>query len=421
MKSFIRKKIRALRKVDPHPLHVNAQPPAYDIPEVLEIGCRQSGLSGVRLNLLIPALSLKFSFGGINTAIDFFMSLSIQDSDIRIIITDEVESDLLGLPCRNDWTLYKADDDDTTGKIIVCFGDRYNKSIPIRKNDVFVATAWWTAYNGYLIQKWQEHHWQIKAKPLVYLIQDFEPAFYKWSSRYFLSLGTYLESNVLPVINTKLLSDFIAQNGIKFNEYYIFEPSLNKTLASSLTRLGHSPRKKRIIIYGRPSVERNAFELLAKGLELWSWRYSNAKEWEIISLGETYPSMVLGNKLSINVKGKVSLQEYADLLVSSAVGVSLMISPHPSYPPLEMAAFNLGVLTNSFYNKDLSEYHQNIKSLDILTPDSIAKGVADLCNMFEIDSEYFEKNTFVSNYFVNQSTTFNFITELRNKVLSQNE
>jgi hypothetical protein len=62
-----------------------------------------------------------------------------------------------------------------------------------------------------------------------------------------------------------------------------------------------------------------------------------------------------------------------------------MVSPHPSYPPLEMAHFGMKVITNRFGNKDLSKLHDNIISLDELTPISIADKLANECLKFEED------------------------------------
>lgn len=47
----------------------------------------------------------------------------------------------------------------------------------------------------------------------------------------------------------------------------------------------------------------------------------------------------------------MSLEEYKELLPGFDVGISLMMSPHPSLPPLEMAAAGLMVVTNIFANK----------------------------------------------------------------------
>jgi hypothetical protein len=49
-----------------------------------------------------------------------------------------------------------------------------------------------------------------------------------------------------------------------------------------------------------------------------------------------------------------------------------MISPHPSYPPLEMAEAGLAVITNSFAAKDLRTRYPGIVSIDGLTPEALA-------------------------------------------------
>lgn len=81
--------------------------------------------------------------------------------------------------------------------------------------------------------------------------------------------------------------------------------------------------------------------------------------------------------------GKLSLGDYAQLLRTTAVGLSLMASPHPSYPPLEMAHFGLRVVTNGYANKDLSLSHSNISSVSEITPEVIADALADACRAFE--------------------------------------
>lgn len=41
-------------------------------------------------------------------------------------------------------------------------------------------------------------------------------------------------------------------------------------------------------------------------------------------------------------------------MLDTYAGISLMSSPHPSYPPLEMSVFGIKVITNNYSNKDLS-------------------------------------------------------------------
>ena len=118
------------------------------------------------------------------------------------------------------------------------------------------------------------------------------------------------------------------------------------------------------------------------------------------------------------MKGKLSLEEYGGILLESAIGISLMISPHPSYPPLEMAAFDLAVITNKFFNKDLSEYHDNLISLENINPENIALVLADLCSKFEDAESHFLGRKFRNINFLNPKSEFEFITDLKNDFIS---
>ncbi len=80
--------------------------------------------------------------------------------------------------------------------------------------------------------------------------------------------------------------------------------------------------------------------------------------------------------------GKLSIEQYAHTLETAAVGLSLMASPHPSYPPLEMAHFGVRTITNSYTCKDLSKVHENIVSLDNIFPEAIATALAEQCRAF---------------------------------------
>ena len=70
----------------------------------------------------------------------------------------------------------------------------------------------------------------------------------------------------------------------------------------------------------------------------------------------------------------MTLDDYAALMHRASVGVSLMCSPHPSYPPLEMAAFGITTITNSFVTKDLSAI-PHITSLDSLSIEGLANAI----------------------------------------------
>jgi hypothetical protein len=357
--------------------------PNFTINEILPVACRRSQHEWNRINLLIPALSARYVFGGIRTALDFFEALMEEPVAARIIITDEVSSDLAGIAGWKDWLQVDAEQDNTASKQIVCFGNRYQRSIPVAKGDVFVATAWWTAYAGERIQQWQESEWKTKAAPLVYCIQDFEPGFYKWSSRYLLAESTYHNKNSIAVINSPSLANYFEKQGFRFSKKYVFTPVLHPVLKMQAAKLPEGKRNKQILFYGRPSVERNAIELIIAALRIWSANYANASNWTIVSAGEDYTAPALLNGAKISVLGKLSIDAYAKLLSDSAIGIALMVSPHPSYPPVEMAAFGMQVISNRFPEKDLSADFANIASLETVTPETIAAHLTALCRRFE--------------------------------------
>src|SRR5690606_30111304 len=99
---------------------------------------------------------------------------------------------------------------------------------------------------------------------------------------------------------------------------------------------------------------------LRQGLELWAAGWPEQAGWDVCSAGAAHKEIHLDRTRRVRPLGKLSLEAYARLLCESAVGVSLMCSPHPSYPPLEMAHFGMKVITNRFANKDLASHHGNI-------------------------------------------------------------
>lgn len=387
---FSRPMYNATKKV------VNKATFTYEIQELLSIGYREENNQKLRINLIVPSLNKEHVFGGIATALDFFKQLGVElDCDMRIIITDSYY-DKENAVNLDKFEVTDADLESKYNKQIIPFGDRYNKTIPVSQNDLFVATAWWTAYNVAEIIRWQNNRFNINNK-LIYFIQDYEPGFYPWSSRYVLADSTYkMDIDTIAVINSKELNDYFVFNDYKFYRKYYFDVSINSELYKHLIdKKELVMRKNQILIYGRPSVQRNAFEVILAGLKEWSINYEKSGEWEIISLGENFGQIDLTTKNKIKSYGKVSLEKYAQIMLESRIGISLMISPHPSYPPLEMSTFGVKTITNQYDNKELSYFNDNIISISNCSQFSIAKKITELCedksdyNIYE-NTEYCE-------------------------------
>ena len=69
------------------------------------------------------------------------------------------------------------------------------------------------------------------------------------------------------------------------------------------------------------------------------------------------------------------IRRYAALLAQAHVGISLMASPHPSYPPLEMATCGAYTITNDFANKRLAKAHPLFHCLEHPVPDELARAL----------------------------------------------
>lgn len=359
--------------------------------------CNQLGHE-MRLNLLVPTIDKEYVFGGISTALTFYNEMLKEMNVKKRIIICDIFKDNSDANTFKDYKVHKNNDDSADDFQIVPYCNRLNESFPVGENDIFIATGWWTAYSIIPIIKWQAETYNKPKNPLIYLIQDYEPGFYQWSSRHVMAESTYKSDiPVIAVFNTTLLKDYFLQKNYKFFREYSFEPCLNKVLKSFLIPNGKI-RKKQILIYGRPFTPRNAFELIIDALRIWAQKQKDSREWSIISAGEDFPNVFIQDGQNLKSLGKLTLEEYATKMLESYAGISLMISPHPSYPPLEMSTFGMKVITNSYENKDLSGFNQNIISLNSLTPDSVAEELLKLTRAYaENESEFGYNEQYMTN------------------------
>ena len=345
-----------------------------------------------RLNIIIPSLRKYNVFGGINTALSFFESLITKTNFEGRIIINERESYDPNLTINI--SKYKEN-----GIQVHFLNDKLD--IDISENDYFIFTTWKSAYVFNKVVNWQEKKYRRDFYS-IYLIQDYEPGFVAWSTEFALAESTYkINTNrIIAVFNSKELYDYFKFNKYNFFKEYYFKPSLNKKLKQNLLALKNLPkREKLIIVYGRPNAPRNAFELLRESLSIWSFNYSDASSWRILSIGAPNKNIKLANNV-IECKGKLTLQEYSELMTKAYAGVSLMISPHPSYPPLEMSTYGVKTITNDFMNKHMNGFNSNLYSVSNCLPEVIAKQLIEICKNYDgngipdLNDEYLNGNDF---------------------------
>ncbi|MBA1158186.1 rhamnan synthesis F family protein [Microvirga mediterraneensis] len=339
---------------------------------------RSNGLKA-RLNLLLPTAKPEKIYGGVSSALRCAADIMActTNVDLRIIITsDPVDRDsltALSSYLRKSCVLVQPDDD--VGDVsVVSMAERQFTPLMVRSRDVFLATAWWTADLGFRLLRDQRALFHTNSK-LLYLIQDYEPGFYAWSTRQALADATYRNgADTIALINSEELADFLGKR-FSFSETYVLPFTLNEKIQAKL----RPTQKERIVLaYGRPSVERNAFATVQEAVR--QWQAHNPEEncqYKIVLAGEGFNPDLVRELENVSVVGKLSLDEYAELLNRSAIGLSLMISPHPSYPPLEMASAGCVTITNSYESKDLSKRSANIISIDEVTPEAVARALEE--------------------------------------------
>ncbi|MBU6525669.1 hypothetical protein OGR47_01405 [Methylocystis sp. MJC1] len=328
-----------------------------------------------RLNLLTPTVNPQQIFGGVATAMKLFTELADvlgEDYDRRIIATDaDIEPEAYAKLSDYEAVPHAASLD--LGRhLLVDAYERDGSRLDVRANDIFVATAWWTALFALDLERDRARLFGGEL-PFVYLIQDDEPYFQGRSSRYALAEATYRHgARTIAIINSEELFS-VMQGKYAFGEAYCVPYEMNRAISAALRP---APRERLILIYGRPNVTRNAYELVCDALFRWQQRDPiRASRWRLLFLGEEFPDTLAYPVQNATVGGKASLEDYAGYLSRASVGVSLMLSPHPSYPPLEMAEAGLLTITNSFEGKNLTSRFDNIISLDLLEPAFLADAI----------------------------------------------
>jgi hypothetical protein len=367
-----------------------------------------------RFNLVLPRLEAGSDFGGFATGIDIFCRLFLEINkthtlDLRVFISDVIaatdpsifvkRAGRVGLEVRDDQI-----------ELIRTTAD----TISVRDNDMFMTYNWWTTLNFAKVRNTQAAMFNRAPAPLVWLMQDYEPAFMEFSSGHMLAREAYDETGPLwGVINSSNLSSYMEAVGHQPERKFVFEPVISDSLRPFLGHVETSKRTKRILVYGRPNVERNCFPALVRGLRLWTQKYPEFADWEVLSAGTPHNPIDLGDGRKLLSVGKLPLDGYAQMLLETSVGVSLMASPHPSYPPLEMSHFGVRTITNTYVYKDLAEFHPNIVSLPSISADALAAALAQCCAL------HGEPISSGANPEFLRTETYPFMNDLRDAMISK--
>jgi beta-1,2-rhamnosyltransferase WsaF-like protein len=217
--------------------------------------------------------------------------------------------------------------------------------LDLGSDDVLMATWWRTAHMAKACLG------VVRAPEFIYLVQDFEPGFYPWSTKSALAEATY-NLPIRALVNEPLLERYLRQvstgrfESADFSAQ-TFMPAVDRAVFARRDRSPGTPR--RLVFYARPRNPRNLFEIGLRVLrDAAAAGVFDGGSWEFLAIGQELPDLPLSSRHVLKAQPWLRYEEYGALLGSSDVLLSLMLSPHTSYPPLEMAAAGGLVVTNTY-------------------------------------------------------------------------
>ena len=245
------------------------------------------------------------------------------------------------------------------------------------------------------------------GRPLLYILQEYEPGFFAQSSTHMMARAAFDRGQrTFAMINSEQLRQYLHTLGHVFEREFVIPLRMSKSLKRA-RREAEAPKEKAILVYGRPTNSRNCFPAVVAGLRAFVQRHPEYGDWKLESAGGSHDAIDLGEGKVLVPLGKLPLDGYAQKLERAGVGLSLMASPHPSYPPLEMAHFGVRTVTNTYACKDLSEAHENIVSISDVLPETIADALARQCAAVVADQQGgWRSRSFLTDYLSDDAYPF---------------
>lgn len=244
-------------------------------------------------------------------------------------------------------------------------------SFPFGAEDIFLTTSWWSTHAVLRA---------IEVTKVIYLLQEDERMFYGYGDQRLLCSETLEHHELTTVVNTQLLYTHLttgeqAIRGLSTRALW-FEPAF---VGGSEAVVNEGARKRRLLFYSRPKNLRNLFwrgsEAICQAIER---GVLEPDAWEFYFVGKDTPKFSLPRGATSHVVEGMNWSQYQRFVGTMDAALVLMDTPHPSYPPLDMAASGVAVLTNRHGIKtDLSAYSKNIIMADLAVP-SLLEGLGEL-------------------------------------------
>ncbi|SJZ85490.1 glycosyltransferase [Consotaella salsifontis] len=331
-----------------------------------------------RINMLLGMIDFKYVFGGYLGMFNLALRLAREGHQVRIVLLEKTDFQ------PDNWRQEIKNYPGVTtlfDEVEVIY--RYDRSEPVEMNpdDGFVVTNGWGAHVAHATMK------DLTRERFLYMVQEYEPFFLPMNTISALFLQSY-QFPQFQLFSTAILRDFFKQE--KYGVFAHPEGAENSAIFSNAV-LGFDPTRedlirdeRKLVFYARPEAHaaRNMFELGIKALsDIARDPTLDLSNWSFYGMGSIggASSLLLAPGKRLHMLPKTGLTEYQKALPRHDVGLSLMLTPHPSLVPLEMAGAGMWTVTNTFANKTsdrLREISTNIIGVEP-TLDGIRAGLVD--------------------------------------------
>jgi O-antigen biosynthesis protein len=297
----------------------------------------QIGPRSPAVNVLVP--SARAIFAGANTALAFARMLSVElDQPLRVVAINRRGASRQ----KNAAALLRASVG-VENLSLTGLGD--GEILEAGPGDTWVVTHWTTAHAADIACRLGV----IDPAKVIYLVQDYEPGFHPWSMDFALARATY-HAGFRIVVNSRPLADYLReQELIDIESDLVFAPHLDPERLAQVASKRRADKRVGVFFYARPSKPRNLYPLgVATLRRAYHLLGADAARCDVFAAGEPCPPISLTPERTVQALGDTGWDGYFDLLRRVHVGLSLMYSPHPSHPPLELAVSGARAVTNTF-------------------------------------------------------------------------
>lgn len=316
----------------------------YDLPEV-EIDERRPQT----INVLVPAFDFKSISAGFFGVFQMALFLRRTGINVRLVLFDNFYFNISEF--REKILKYPGMESIFDELEVEYIGER-RTPLYVSSDDYAVATVWYSAYFADKIRSYTNN------KKFIYLIQDYEALFYPANSLHAIADRTYAMEYDAIFSSESLMRFFILNDvgGIKSRglscTFFNNACSANLLPKDLFLRRNFNKKRKTIVFYSRPVVDRNMFELTALALTT-AYRSGifDPEEWDCVGmgLGEGVVELLPGVR-SVSLP-RMDLRKYIEEVSGFDICLTLMASPHPSMIPMDLAGSGCVVVTNTFKTK----------------------------------------------------------------------